>query len=393
MAGGSERRVIVVGGGIGGLSAAIALQRAGIEVAVFEESSELHEVGAGVGLQLAAVKALKRMGMLEAIMQVASEPLQALELRNYRTGKLLAKIPQAEVAGDLGLFGLNVHRGDLLAKLAEAAGGDTVTLNSRCTGFEQDGAGVSARFADGREERGGVLVGADGLHSTVRRTIHGETKLRYSGYTVWRSMPYFQDSRLGDGYPQQAVGPGGGFGLHPRGDRIYWFASMAREEGAPEAPEGKKHELRRLYGDWYPPIPELIEATPEEEIFRGDIYDRKPLDFWGRGRVTLLGDAAHPTTPALGQGAGMAIEDAVVLAEELSIDRHLEHPDRIEAGLRAYEGRRLPRTTAIVNESYRLSKTYNWKNPAACKLRETVMRVRPASSWRKTFRAEAERDL
>jgi 2-polyprenyl-6-methoxyphenol hydroxylase-like FAD-dependent oxidoreductase len=389
----ADNRVLIVGGGIGGLAAATALQRAGVEVAVFEQSGELHEVGAGVGLQLAAVKALKRIGMLERIMEVSSEPIQALELRNYRSGKLLAKLPQGEVGGDAGLFGLNIHRGDLLATFAKSAGSDVVTLEAECVGFEQDDRGVTARFADGREERGAALVGADGIHSTVRRQLHGDTPLRYSGYTVWRSMPPFKDSRLSDGYPQQAVGPGGGFGLHPRDELLYWFASMARPEGAPDPPEGKKHELRRLYSDWYPPIPDVIEATPEEQIFRGDIYDRAPLDRWGEGRVTLLGDAAHATTPALGQGAGMTIEDAAVLAEELALEPGLERGDRIAAALSAYEGRRRPRTAAIVSESYRLSKTYNWKNPVACKVREGVMRLRPERTWRKAFRAEVERDL
>lgn len=389
---GSGNRVIVIGAGIGGLSAAIALRRAGIPVAVFEQSSELKEVGAGVGLQLGAVKALKRIGMLEPIMAVSSEPLQALELRNWRTGKVLAKLPQGEVAGDVGLFALNIHRGDLLATLAEHAG-EVVTLGAQCVSCEQDANGVTARFSDGREERGAILVGADGLHSTIRRALHGEPVLRYSGYTVWRSMPPFRDSRLSEGYPQQAVGPGGGFGLHPKGDLVYWFASMARPEGAPVDPEGHKHELRGLYGDWYSPIPELIEATPEDHIFQGDIYDLKPLARWGKGRATLLGDAAHATTPALGQGAGMSIEDGAVLAEELALDPRLTSPTKITAALDAYEGRRRPRATAIVNESYRLSKTYCWKRPAAVQLRETVMRLRPAASWRKTFRAEADRDL
>jgi 2-polyprenyl-6-methoxyphenol hydroxylase-like FAD-dependent oxidoreductase len=363
-----------------------------VEVAVFEQSGRLQEVGAGVGLQLGAVKALKRIGLLEAIMAVSSEPLQALELRNYRSKKLLTKLPQAEVAGDVGLFALNIHRGDLLATLAECAG-DTVTLNAKCVSFEQDDSGVTARFDDGREERGGLLVGADGLHSTIRRQIHGDTPLRYSGYTVWRSMPPFPNTGASDGYPQQAVGPGGGFGIHPRGELVYWFASMARQEGAPDPPGGKKSELLQLYGDWYDPIPKIIEATPEQEIFQGDIYDRKPLDSWGVRRVTLLGDAAHPTTPALGQGAGMSIEDAAVLAEELSLDPRLARRDRAEAALQAYEGRRRPRTKAIVDESYKLSKTYNWRNPVACAVREAYMRVRPASSWSKSFRAEAEQDL
>ena len=257
-------------------------------MAVFEQSGELHEVGAGVGLQLGAVKALKRIGMLEAIMAVASEPqLQALELRNYRTGKLLAKLPQGEVAGDVGLFGLNIHRADLLSTLAEGAGSDVITLDSECVGFDQDADGVTARFADGREERGGLLVGADGLHSTIRRQIHGDTPLRYSGYTVWRSMPPFPDSGSATAIRSRLSAPAGVRDPPARGARV-----LVRLDGQgrrrARRPGGKKRELLELYRDWYSPIPALIEATPEEAIFKGDIYDRKPLERWGQGRVTLL---------------------------------------------------------------------------------------------------------
>src|SRR5690349_11673288 len=133
VADGSGNRALVIGGGIGGLSTAIALQRAGIDVAVFEQSSELKEIGAGVGLQLACVKALKRMGMLEPILEVGSVPLHALELRHWRTAKVLARVPQLEIGEDVGLYGINIHRGDLLGELAKGAG-DVVTLSAQCVG-------------------------------------------------------------------------------------------------------------------------------------------------------------------------------------------------------------------------------------------------------------------
>jgi 2-polyprenyl-6-methoxyphenol hydroxylase-like FAD-dependent oxidoreductase len=383
----------VIGGGIGGLSTAIALRRAGVDVAVFEQSPELQEVGAGVGLQLAAVKALKRMGMLEPMLAIASEPLEALELRSWRSGRVLARLPQRELGKDVGLYGLNVHRGDLLATLAEGAGADVIQLGRECVGFEQDGEGVTARFADGSEERGAMLVGADGLHSSIRRQLHGDTPLRYSGYTVWRAMPPFQDDRVTDAYPHQAVGPGGGFGLHPKGELMYWFGAMVRPEGAPDPPEGRKHELMKTFGSWYDPIPAAIESTPEEMIFRSDIHDRKPLEHWGTGRVTLLGDAAHATTPAMGQGAGMTIEDAAVLAEEIALDPGLTDGAKIEAALKAYEARRIPRTTKVVNVSWNLSKVYNWKNPVVSRLRNTMLYLTPAFVDRRRFQPEIDLDL
>jgi 2-polyprenyl-6-methoxyphenol hydroxylase-like FAD-dependent oxidoreductase len=206
-------------------------------------------------------------------------------------------------------------------------------------------------------------------------------------------MPPFRDDRVTDAYPHQAVGPGGGFGLHPKGELMYWFASMARPEGLADDPRGRKHELRELFGSWYDPIPAVIEATPEEAIFRGDIYDRRPLARWGEGGVTLLGDAAHATTPAMGQGAGMTIEDAAVLAEELSLDPGLEDRDKVQAALRAYQGRRLPRTARIVNMSWRLSQVYNWKNPLVSALRNGMLWLTPAFAERKQFQAEIDRDL
>ena len=389
----SPNRALVIGGGIGGLSTAIALRRMDIEVSVFEQSEQLLEVGAGVGLQLGAVKALKRMGALDAILEIGGEPLEALELRGYRSGRLLGRLPQLDVGRDVGLYGINVHRGDLLATLAARAGADVINTGSRCVSFDQDADGVTARFEDGREERGAILVGADGLHSTIRQSLHGDTPLRYAGFTVWRAMPEFPQTEVTDANPHQAIGPGGGFGLHPLGTRMYWFAAMAQREGSPDDPQGHKHQLRELFGRWYDPIPAVIDATPEQAIFRSDIHDRKPLERWGSARVTLLGDAAHPTTPTKGQGAGMAIEDAAVLAEELSIDPSLRDRSMLDDALRGYEGRRVPYTAKIVNSSKAMCKIYNPKSRVFTALRNGGLWLAPAVALRKEFVEAVEKDL
>jgi 2-polyprenyl-6-methoxyphenol hydroxylase-like FAD-dependent oxidoreductase len=371
-------RVLVVGGGIGGLSAGTALRHVGIPVTVFEQGSELRDIGAGVGLQVAARSALDWIGMSDALRAISGTMHRELQLKSSN-GTVLATIPQEAVT---------VHRPDLLLALAERLG-DAVRLETRCVGFEQDEEGVTARFADGSEERGAFLVGADGIHSVVRQRLLGDQPLRYSGFTVWRAMPEFRHPRVPDGLSQQAVGRASLFGMFPSSDgRVYWFGSRTAPEGETDSAAGRKEDVLSVFRGWYEPVEELVEATDEAEIFRNDIYDRPPVETWGDGRVTLLGDAAHATLPTLGQGAGQAIEDGAVLAYYLARAGELADRDAVDVARRDYEARRVPRTTEIVKESWQISRSYAWRNPAVCWARDTALRLTPKRVWRK----QAEKD-
>ena len=366
------RRAVVIGGGIGGLAVAVALRRIGVEVAVYERAAAIREVGAGIALWPNALKALDRLDRLDAIRAVCL-PEQRGRITTWR-GAILQETPMAEIRRRFGAPVVVAHRADVQAALLRALDPATVYLDATCTGFSQDATGVTAHFADGREARAELLIGADGLHSAVRAQLVGPQPPRYAGYTAWRGIAEGDD--LGDpGTGFETWGCGARCGLaHVDRRRVYWYATINAPEGGTDAPEGRKGEVLRRFGDWHAPIPAVIAATPEAAILRNDIYDRPPLRTWTRGRVTLLGDAAHPMTPNLAQGAGQALEDAVVLAHVLE-----GSPD-LGAALREYEARRVGRTSRITLLSRRLGEIGQWSNPVACRTRDAVMQRIPLST-------------
>jgi 2-polyprenyl-6-methoxyphenol hydroxylase-like FAD-dependent oxidoreductase len=256
------------------------------------------------------------------------------------------------------------HRADLLAVLLRALGKAHVTLGARAVSFDQHGDGVVVQFADGRSARGDVLVGADGLSSVVRAGLHGDERPRYSGYTSWRGVLPFETSRID---PCESWGYAARFGHAPmNGNRVYWYATLTTPEGGRNPDE--KAALLELFRDWHAPIPALVAGTEPAAILRNDIYDRPGLTRWGRGRVTLLGDAAHPMTPNLGQGACQALEDAVVLG------RSLEHQRDVPAALQEYERRRIPRVNPIVARSRQVGWLGQWRQPLAVAARNALLR-------------------
>ena len=386
----THKRVLIIGGNFAGLAAAIALRRVGIDATVFERASTIRGIEAGVVIQITAMKALKKLGLVEQVRTITGSPIKAIDIKSPR-GQLLATIPQSHVGLELGTPGYVVHRAEYIALLVrQLEGNDIIQLNAQCTGFEQDKDGVTVHFADGHEERGAVLLGADGIHSVVRKQVLGDEPLRYAGYTAWRAMPIFIDASLDPTILQQFSGEGKIFGVYPAKDKIYWFAGQKTAPGGNDARIGRKQELLDLFKGWPAPIEALLEATEEVAILRNDVYDRKPKEkHWGTGRVTLAGDAAHPTTPTLGQGAGMAIEDGIVLAKELALAENLDDYVAVENALRAYERNRIPRTTAIVNESWQLSNTVLVTNPLRSRIQETFLKMTPKSVWRKRGEADA----
>lgn len=364
-------KAIVVGGGIGGLAAAIALQRAGLEVVVFERAEELREIGAGVALWANATKALRKLGVYEAVRAAGAEI--GGEARSWR-GRKLFSLPADGLRRRFGSPNLVVHRADLQAALLSALPRGTVRLGAELVGFGQDGKGVTARFADGREEAGDLLVGADGIRSAVRARLLGDGEPLFSGLTAWRGISEVGEDVAPPGVGLNLWGRGAEFGLASiGGGRAYWYFSRNAPEGALESPAGRKREVLEHLRGWYGPAREAVEATGESKILRTDLYDREPAKRWGEGRVTLLGDAAHPMTPHLGQGACQAIEDAVVLADGL---RGVES---VATGLRSYEDRRIGRTGDIVRRSRRVGQVMQVESPLLCWLRDALVGITPAS--------------
>ena len=356
-------RAIVVGAGIGGLSAAIALRRAGLDVRVFERAERIEAVGAGIQMTPNALAGLARLGVADAV-----------RARGGTGAKRVILTWRGTVLSEERWHGVSLRRADLQEILLRALEGE-VELGARCTGFAQDGGGVTVRFAGGREERGDVLVAADGLHSEVRARLFGRTAPTFVGTTVWRAVaPLAHPSLVNN---TETWGRGCRFGLQSLGEgRVYWFAAANAREGALVPVGERRAALAQRFRGWREPVEEAIDRSEEDAIVQSDVYDRPPLPRWSEGRVTLLGDAAHPMTPDMAQGAAQAIEDALVLAASLRSE-----PDVGEA-LRAYERERLPRAYAVVTLARRLHRLSQLDHPLACGVRNTPVRVVAAAVQR-----------
>ncbi len=364
-----NERILIAGAGIGGLTAACALRQAGFEVSVLERVPELRPVGAGITVQANAMLALRRLGLDGA---VAAEGM-ALGLSQLRRndGRVLASTSLTGLVRDLGAPSIALSRARLQRLLLEALGGGKLELGVAVEGFEDTDATVALRLADGRSMDGAALIGADGLRSAVRAQLHGEVEPVYAGYTTWRGVakdpgvvpPGYANEMWGRGLRVGFVGIGFG--------EVYWFAVSDAPPGGRDVPGRVRSDLLERFASFAEPVGQLIEATEEDAIVRTDIADRPPLSRWGAGRVTLLGDAAHPMTPNLGQGGCQAIEDAVVLAECLAAGTS------IETGLRAYEDRRAARAQWFVAQSHSMGRVAQASGRLSSWARNTALRLAP----------------
>ena len=365
------KRAIVAGAGMGGLSAAIALRDAGFDVVVFERMKRFLDVGA-FSLWTNAMLALKKLGVADAV-TARGAALTSMEIRNSR-GRLLKTFPLGEIGRRCGAPTVGVHRADLQAALAERLGKDLVQFGAECVGFEEHGSHVVARLADGRTEQADLLIGADGIQSKIRVQLLGDEPPHYPGFTCWRSATKPRSgAEVGPTFVQ-LYGRGAAFGLFPIAPgTVCWYGTKAAPEGG--ARRGSPAEWRRAalqqFGDWWAPVAAVIEGTDDNGVVQQDIYDRDPIESWSRGRVVLLGDAAHPAPPTLGQGGCMAIEDAVVLG------RCLRNEADIPTALRAFVAARVGRTSMIVRQARRQGALVHSQSRAKAAMRNTVLKLMP----------------
>ncbi|MGH7130946.1 MAG: FAD-dependent monooxygenase [Phycisphaerales bacterium] len=380
-------RTTIIGAGIGGLTTAIALRRAGLEVQVFERAPEPREVGAGIGLWGNAVGALRRIDLADRVL-ARGESMQTAEFR-LASGKRLSTMHAAEFRSR-GLEPIAlVHRAELLDELLKAAGPGVVHFGRALAGYDESPSGVTARFETGDTIQSDLLIGADGLKSRVRAQLLADGEPRYSGYTCWRGVVQFPDPIVPPGYVAEVWGRGARFGITRIGaGRVYWWATI----NAPASPleqgqldDTAKGILFQSHGAFCEPVPALIRATDAAAIVRNDIYDRAPTRTWTRGRVLLIGDAAHPTTPNLGQGGCMAIEDGVVLAPYLrGVDP--SEPGALESRLAQFVRRRYPKTAQVVRQSRFFGAIGQWTSPLMCWGRNLVMSLVAERSFRWSVR-------
>ena len=369
-------RIAIVGGGIGGLSAALALGREGFSVSVFEQAPELLEVGAAIAVWPNAFRVLERLGLGGEVLARAGRIERARWLDRDGTTYKHFSFPET------GSPAVALHRADLQSALRRALPEGSLQLGKTFEGYEEEGDELRLRFADGTEAACGLLVGADGLHSRVRAQLLGDIGDRgepvYRGYSVWRGVTRLEHASLLPGTALEVYGEGRRFGVGPVGlGRTGWWATANEPSGTPEPPSEHGSKLSRLFDGWCAPVKELIAATPSESILRNAAYDRPASPMWGRGRVTLLGDAVHPMTPNLGQGGCMAIEDAAVLA------RCLAKYEDANAALRAYESRRRARAERVARYSRLYGAVGQWESRAATRLRARLLSSIPESLGRR----------
>jgi salicylate hydroxylase len=340
-------RVAIIGGGIAGLAAALALHRRGVEVTVYEQAGELSEIGAGVQMTPNAMNALRLLGLEENAMAVAFEPESQI-LRSWRSGRVIYRTPIKSVFRErFGAPLCSFHRADLLSVLAAPLPDRAIRLDARCVAIEPGDASAVAHFADGSTIEADIVVGADGIHSLVRASLFGADSPRFTGCMCWRGLVPVERIPPGLIEPSSLnwMGPHGHV-VHyyvRRGEMVNFVAIHDTDQWTEESwiREADRDELMATYARWNEKLLRLFECS--ERYFKWGLFDREPLLQWTKGRVTLLGDSAHAMLPFLAQGAAMGIEDAYALGELVA-----RLPDDLHEALRRYEDLRVPRTRRAV---------------------------------------------
>jgi salicylate hydroxylase len=339
-------KVIIVGAGLGGLTAAATLARRGIEFTLLEQATQLGEIGAGVQLAPNAMKVLRALGLEKRAAEVGFEP-GAHVIRNWKTSQVLARTPYKGVLTEIfGAAYYGYHRADLHDILRSRVPQDAIRLSARCAGVRTEGNQAIVTLADGSELTADAVIGADGIHSAVRGSLFGAEAPRFTGNACWRGMT--PTSALPPGLidPDMTVwfGPGASVVYYyiRGGTMINWVAAFESNEWAQESwnAEGRREEMLERFADWHPTIVSLLAHS--DRYLKWGLFDRDPLPQWSKGRATLMGDACHPMLPYLAQGACMAIEDGYAVANALDKGR-----GDVVAALQAYEQARRERTARV----------------------------------------------
>jgi 2-polyprenyl-6-methoxyphenol hydroxylase-like FAD-dependent oxidoreductase len=358
-----KQQLAIIGGGIAGLTFARCLDTEKFECHIFEKKSEFGEIGAAISVFPNALCVMDHLGLFEQITSTGGA-FKKVFLKTS-TGKILSKSePNYEYPT------LCMHRADLHKILLNGVPA-TLYTNHTLKGITQNSDGtVTITFENGYSKVVDAVVGADGIHSAVRQHVIGDGAPVFRGYNVWRGVV---KSDFAVGYGSETFGSGKRVGIVPIKDGYYgWWATCNEEYLEGDEPEQAKEKLLRLFGDWHEPIPELIRNT--ELILKNSLCDRIPTAGWTKGTVTLLGDAAHPTTPNLGQGGCMAMEGAYILATALNTY------GLTPKAFKRYEELHFPRAKSIVKESLQLGKMGQISNPILVKMRNLAFQLMPSSA-------------
>lgn len=351
--------IIIAGAGMGGLTAALALQQAGHRVRLFERAQDLAPIGAAISIWPNGVKVLEQLGLGSAIAAVSGD-MQTMSYHDHE-GQLLTRFSLLPLYEAVGRPARPIARAHLQRLLLEAVGAERVTLGVGCEGFEQDTAGVTVLLGDGRRERADLLIAADGTHSRLRERVVGQAITReYCGYVNWNGRVQIAPDLAEAQDWAQFVGAHQRVSLMPMGgDEFYFFFDVPLPKGTPNDRSRYRAELAEHFAGWAPPVQRLIERLDPQGVARVEIHDTRPLPTLVQGRVALLGDSAHAMAPDLGQGGCQAMEDAWVLARCLDAEQ-----DPL-AALQAYQAARLGRVAGIVERARKRCEITHGHEPQA----------------------------
>lgn len=367
------KKGIIIGAGIGGLTTAIALLKKGVDVKIYEQAPEINEVGAGIWIAPNGMKVFEELGISQDILNAgrALNKISVVDLKN----KPISVIEGKKVKSKHRFATVSIHRARLQEILISRIPIGKIHLNKKFKSFHQSDNSITAAFEDGTTTEADFLINADGIKSNARLQIQSDLNLRYLGQTCWRfvtefDLPKSEDSNM---YEIWSNKKGLRVGYSKVNEtQVYVFITNYEKAGGNDNPQNVQDTLLKLCADFPTVVKEMIRSANGQKILRNDLFDFKPLKRWTDKRMALIGDAAHATTPNLGQGACQAIEDAYVIAEQLSIN------DNIEACFKIFEEKRFKKATYITNTSWRFGQMTNTSGVMKALLM-TVLRLTPNS--------------
>jgi len=374
----------IIGGGVAGLSMAIALLHLKKDFLVFEQSAVLQGIGAGFGLAANAMQAFDYLGLRQEVEQIGyyTETYAILD----PNGRTLIAPDTQRLSSRYNQKNFTVHRADLHSYLLSKLPSERILLGKRFQRFERTANTVLLSFDDGTTYRCRYLIVADGVRSIVRQQLAPQSTPRYSGYTCWRAT--IGNGAIGLPHGSETWGPKGRFGMTPLiHDRIYWYACINAPQNSATYKKYSVKDLQRNFSDYHNPIPEILSNTSDEDLLWNDIIDIKPLTRFAYGNILLIGDAAHATTPNMGQGACQALEDVAILSQEI------KRNSAVEMAFKNFEIRRLKRTKYITDTSRQIGRAAQYTHPWMIGARNALLRLVPAQWTQATLKKLLEVDF